>query len=122
MTIDNLGPDMIAIVLELARYCPPGRVIDKFVYSPWISTDLHHQLRKSNIDTIVITGGEIDVCVLATVLGAIDWGFRVVLVTDAVCSSADETHDATMTIYKNRSAEQVETAPTQRLLEEWEPI
>ena len=67
------------------------------------------QLRGAGIDTLVITGGETDVCVLSTMLGAIDWGFRVILVTDALCSSADETHDAMMNIYLNRFGEQVET-------------
>jgi hypothetical protein len=37
-------------------------------------------------------------------LGAIDWGFRVILVTEALCSSANETHDAMMAVYLNRSA------------------
>ena len=45
-------------------------------------------------------------------LGAIDWGFRVILVTDALCSSADETHDAMMNVYMNRFGEQVETVTT----------
>ncbi len=58
-------------------------------------------------------------CVLATVLGAIDWGFRVILVTDALCSSADETHDAMLNVYMNRFGEQVETATTQTLMESW---
>ena len=52
-------------------------------------------------------------------LGAIDWGFRVILVTDALCSSADETHDAMMNVYMNRFGEQVETVTTQTLLESW---
>ena len=52
-------------------------------------------------------------------LGAIDWGFRVILVTDALCSSADETHDAMMNVYMNRFGEQVETVTTQTFLESW---
>jgi nicotinamidase-related amidase len=77
------------------------------------------QLRDAGVDTLVITGGETDVCVFATMLGAIDWGFRVILVTDALCSSADETHDAMMNIYLNRFGEQVETVTTDTLLENW---
>jgi nicotinamidase-related amidase len=72
------------------------------------------------LESIRITGGETDVCVLATVFGAIDWGFRVILVRDAVCSSADETHDATMALYTNRFGEQVETVTTDTLLESWQ--
>jgi nicotinamidase-related amidase len=53
----------------------------------------------SEVDTLVVTGGETDICVLATVLGAVDRGFRVVLVSDAICSSADQTHDALMELY-----------------------
>ena len=60
-----------------------------------------------------------DVCVLSTMLGAIDWGFRVILVQDALCSSADETHDAMMNIYMNWFGEQVETVTTETLLECW---
>ena len=52
-------------------------------------------------------------------LGAIDWGFRIILVTDALCSSADETHDAMMNVYMNRFGEQGETVTTQTLLDSW---
>jgi len=54
------------------------------------------------------------------VLGAIDWGFRVILVQDALCSSADESHDAMMNVYMNRFGEQVETVTTETLLENWQ--
>lgn len=53
-------------------------------------------------------------------LGAIDWGFRVILVQDALCSSADESHDAMMNVYMNRFGEQVETVTTETLLENWQ--
>jgi nicotinamidase-related amidase len=117
MTLDQLGPDMIDLVPSLARFVPPARVFDKHVYSPWTGSDLHQQLRGAELNTVIITGGETDVCVLSTMLGAIDWGFRVILVTDALCSSADETHDAMMNVYMNRFGEQVET--TETLLGAW---
>jgi nicotinamidase-related amidase len=77
----RLGPEMIGLVPDLAKYVPPARTFDKHVYSPRTGTDLHQQLRNAGIDTVIITGGETDECVLATVLGAIDWGLRVILVT-----------------------------------------
>jgi Isochorismatase family len=77
------------------------------------------RLRGAGIDTVIITGGETDVCVLSTMLGAIDWGFRVILIQNAFCSSADETHDAMMNIYMSRFGEQVETVTTETLLESW---
>ena len=117
MTIDELGPEMIGLVPDLAKFVPPARTLDKHVYSPWTGSDLHLQLRNAGIDTVIITGGETDVCVLSTMLGAIDWGFRVLLVTDALCSSTDETHDAMMNVYTNRFGEQVETVTTDTLLE-----
>jgi nicotinamidase-related amidase len=76
-------------------------------------------LAGSGVDTLVITGGETDVCVLATVLGAIDRGFRVALVTDAVCSSQDETHDALMELYRSRFSEQVEPVTVNEVLKAW---
>jgi nicotinamidase-related amidase len=67
----------------------------------------------------VITGGETDICVLATVLGAIDRGFRTIIVTDAICSSADQTHDALMELYHSRFSEQVEIAEMREVLDGW---
>src|SRR4051794_11686135 len=55
MTIERLGPDMIGLVPELARFVPPARIHDKHVYSPWTGSDLHQQLRGAGIDTVIIT-------------------------------------------------------------------
>jgi nicotinamidase-related amidase len=76
-------------------------------------------LNDSEIDNLVITGGEIDVCVLANVLGIVNRGFRAVLVTDAICGSADETHDALMELYRLRFSEQVEAVTMQEVIDHW---
>jgi nicotinamidase-related amidase len=106
-------------VPQLGRFVPPARVVDKWVYSPWTEGRLDEFLRTAGVHTLIITGGETDVCVLATVLGAIDRGFRVVLVTDALCSSSDRTHEALMELYRSRFSEQVETVTTEEVLENW---
>jgi nicotinamidase-related amidase len=71
------------------------------------------------VDCLIITGSETDVCVLATVLGAVDLGFRVILVRDAICSSSDEGHDALLKVYHRRYAEQIEVADAETILREW---
>jgi nicotinamidase-related amidase len=119
MTIEELGAPMIDLVPELAAFAPPAKVFDKHVYSPWIGTDLNELLRGASVDTIVISGGETDVCVQATVMGAIDWGFRTILATDALCSSSDEAHDALMAFYQGRLGEQLETASAETILRNW---
>jgi nicotinamidase-related amidase len=119
MTIDRLGAEMLDLVPDLQRFAPPARIIDKHVYSPWLGTDLHEQLRQGGIDTLVITGGETEVCVLATVMGAIDLGYRVVVVKDALCSSADSTHDKMIDIYCDRFQMQIEAVDTSEILHNW---
>lgn len=94
MTAERMGPAMIDLVPELATFVPPAQVIDEHVYSPWMEGKLHPLLQDRGIDTVVVSGSETDVCVLATVLGAVDRGYRVIVAADAICSSADETHDA----------------------------
>jgi nicotinamidase-related amidase len=53
------------------------------------------------------------------VLGAVDLGYRLILVTDAVCSSSDEGHDARLQVYNRRYSEQIETATAQAILSWW---
>jgi nicotinamidase-related amidase len=51
---------------------------------------LIEHLRQREADALIVSGSETDICVLATVLDAVDLGYRVIVVRDAVCSSSDE--------------------------------
>ncbi len=115
MTRAELDPALIELVPELAHYVPPAGIEDKKVMSPWFGA-LHAGLQQAGVTAIVVTGAETEVCVLATMLGGIDLGYRMVLVTDAVCSGADETHDAMLRIYESRYGMQVETVTTGELI------
>jgi nicotinamidase-related amidase len=119
VTLATIDPRLVELMPPLSRAVPPAKVLDKRVYSPWTEGRLDNLLRGSATDTLIITGGETDVCVLATVLGAIDRGFRVIVVTDAVCGSADQTHDALMALYHSRFSEQVEVAKMAEVLDAW---
>lgn len=119
VTLENIDNRLVELLPPLARFVPPAQVLDKRVYSPWTEGRLDAELRDTTVDTLVITGGETDVCVLATVIGAIDRGYRVVLVTDAICSSADQTHDALMELYTKRFSQQVEAVRMEEVLVNW---
>jgi nicotinamidase-related amidase len=58
--------------------------------------------------------------VMATVIAAVDHGFRVVLPTDALCSGHDPTHDALIKLYRERFSLQIETTSTEQVLEDWD--
>jgi len=120
MTLECVDPRLIELVPELASLAPPAEVVDKRVYSPFSEPHLAEVLRRRNVDSLVITGAETDVCVLAAVLDAVDLGYRVVLATDALCSSSDETHEALLTLYRNRFGQQIETALSTTILANWE--
>jgi len=117
MTLMRMSASMLELVPELSVFAPPAHVLDKHVYSPWFSGRLASELRGLSVDTLIVSGTETEVCVLATVLGAIDHGYRVIIATDAICSSADPTHDAMLEVYHSRFGMQVETAETAEILE-----
>ena len=119
MTVEAFGAEMIELVPELKSFVPPAVVFDKKVYSPWSETSLHAYLTGHAVDTLVISGSETDVCVLSTVLGAVDRGYRVVIAIDALCSSSDEAHDASIRLYETRYAQQVEAVTSDVILASW---
>jgi nicotinamidase-related amidase len=114
--IPSLG---LELVPALARFVPPALVIDKPAYSAFSNPRLASLLVKKGIGTVVVTGAETDVCVLSTVLSAVDLGFRVVIVEDALCSSSDIGHDALMTMYRTRFHGQVDLVTSEELTEFW---
>jgi nicotinamidase-related amidase len=119
MTLERLGPEMVDLIPDLAALVPPATIVDKHVYSPWLENDLDGLLQRRGIDTLVVSGGETDVCVLGTILGAVDRGYRIVVATDGLCSSSDEAHDASLSLYQRRYGQQVETATTDTILRHW---
>lgn len=119
LTRERIDPELIQLVSSLRALAPPGEVIDKRVYSPFSEPGLLRSLHRRGIDSLVITGAETDVCVLAAVLDAVDRGYRVVLATDALCSSSDEAHDALLMLYRRRFGQQVETATSETILACW---
>lgn len=119
VTRDYTGPEALDLLPELSRYAPPAKIIDKSVYSPWLTPALDQLLSLGQVDTIFLTGGETDICVLATALGAIDRGFRLILIKDALCSSSDRTHDELMDLYASRFDTQIEVFNTDTLLANW---
>lgn len=119
MTLERLGPEMVDLMPPLQPLVPPAELLDKTTYSPWIGTDLEDRLRARGADTLIVTGGETDVCVLGAVLGAVDRGYRVLVATDAVCSSSDEAHEASLTVYRERYGQQVETVTVDEILDAW---
>lgn len=118
-TRDVLSPTALDLVPALARYVPPLRIIDKPAYSAFSNPALAGLLIERGIGTVILTGAETDVCVLSTVLSAVDLGFRVVIVEDALCSSSDVGHDALMTMYRTRFHGQVDLVTAAELAEFW---
>jgi nicotinamidase-related amidase len=103
----------------LRRLAQPAVVVDKSRYSAFKGSALHNHLQSRGADTLIISGSETDVCVLATVLDAVDLGYRVIVVRDAICSSSDEGHEASLKVYHQRYSLQIETANAEEVLSCW---
>ena len=119
VTRERLDEDLLELVPPLSRLVPPARILDKGVNSAFSRPGFAAALKRRGVDTLVITGGETDVCVLATVMSAIDHGFRVVLPTDALYSVQDSTHDALLQLYRQRFSHQVEATLTAEVIDRW---
>ncbi|MBV9461699.1 MAG: cysteine hydrolase [Bradyrhizobium sp.] len=120
-TRSNLRGDELDLVPAMARHVPPAIIVDKTRYSAFVQSSLYDLLIEKRVGTVIVSGAETDVCVLATVLSAVDLGFRVVIVEDALCSSSDEGHDALMTMYRTRLHEQIDLLKAEELLDLWRP-
>jgi nicotinamidase-related amidase len=120
MTRQNLDPRLLELVEPLRVLVPPAHLCDKAVYSAFGQPRLVPWLKAQGADTLIVSGGETDVCVLATVMVAIDLGFHVVLATDALCSVNDATHDALLLLYRARFSQQIRTATSEEILRAWD--
>lgn len=117
LTLERLDPSLLELVDELKPLARFARVVDKRRFSAFSAPRLAEVLNGHGADTLIVTGAETDMCVLASVMDAVDRGYRVVVVEDAVCSSSDEGHEAALTLYRTRFAQQIETLTTLAVLD-----
>lgn len=110
---------MIELLPELLAFVPLAAVFDRMVYSAFTDGRLHNLLRARSATTLIVTGSEADICVLSTILAAVDHGYRIVVVSDGLCSSSDESHDALLGLYRSRFDIQIEVAESTEVLDRW---
>lgn len=81
------------------------------------SSDLGERLRKSGIDTLIITGTATNVCCESTARDAFMLNYRTLMVSDANATSSDEAHNASLNALFNRFADVFSTEEMVALLE-----
>ena len=76
-------------------------------------------LARRGTETLILSGVETEVCVLATALDAVDRGLHVVLATDALTSGSAAGHSAALEAVYPRFDQQIESATTAAILAAW---
>ncbi len=73
-------------------------IIEKDRFSAFIqgSSDIHEQMQKRNIDTLLITGTVTNVCCESTARDASMLNYKTVMVADGNAASSDVSHNATL--------------------------
>jgi nicotinamidase-related amidase len=89
--------------------------VEKTTYSIFGAAGFEQGLHGAGVDTLVFSGVETDVCVLASVFDAIDAGFHVIIAADAVGSSDMESHAAIMRHVVPRMPDQIEVMSTKEI-------
>jgi nicotinamidase-related amidase len=93
----TLTPESPWIAVD-ARIAPreDEPVLAKLYASAFFGTDLDERLRAAGCDTVVVTGASTSGCVRATVVDALQHGYRVLVPREAVADRADEVHEASL--------------------------
>ncbi len=121
VTLERMPRAMLDVVPALAALAPPAVTVDKRAYSAFGARAFLAALRRLDADTLILSGVETDVCVLATVYGAVDRGLRVIVATDAVTAFSRPSHRAMLGHVYARIPDQVALLTTDAILAAWRP-
>jgi len=113
LTLEIAHPSIQEIVGPLRRFLTSRNQFEKYTFSAFGSPQFKAYLVEADIDTLIFSGVETDMCVYASVVEAIDRGFQVLVVEDAVTSSDIDAHHATLRHLLPRLPEFVGTITTE---------
>jgi nicotinamidase-related amidase len=113
-----VGSPEAAVVPELGP--EPSDVIAsrRHGLTPFTGTDLDQILRNLGVTTVVATGVSVNIGVTGMVMGAVDRGYRVALVTDAVAGVPSEYADA---VIEHTLAPLATRLTTDEIVAVWQP-
>lgn len=121
VTLEHMSHAMLDVVAPLAALSPPAATIDKRVYSAFAARPFLLALARLGGDTLILSGVETDVCVLATVYDAVDRGLHVIVATDACSSASPKGHRAMVEHIYPHISDQVRLMTTRAILRAWRP-
>jgi nicotinamidase-related amidase len=121
LTVSEIDPEAVELMAPLKVFTPPARVLDKTRYSAFSNSALSEQLRALSAEALILSGAESDMCVLSTLLSAVDLGYPVFVASDAICSSCDPCHDGVLQLCHQRFSQQVHILPVAEIREGWNP-
>ncbi len=119
VTLSRMDPALLDLVPDLAARARPEAILDKRSHGGWESPAFAEAIARRQASTLVLTGVESDVCVLALAFGATDRGYRVVIVEDAVASSSPAGHRAALEAIYPRLDQQIQIASLAEVIAAW---
>ncbi len=119
VTLSRMDPALLDLVPPLAKHARPESILDKRSHGGWEDPAFTKAIAGRQASTLVLTGVETDVCVLAVAFGATDRGYRVIIVEDAVASSSPAGHQAALEAIYPRLDQQIEIAGIEEVLAAW---
>ncbi|HCV86631.1 MAG TPA: cysteine hydrolase [Deltaproteobacteria bacterium] len=116
VTKEEAGEEWLALHPTLQKFAKPENTFDKTTYDAFASIPFRSYIETSKPSALIFSGIETDVCILATALTAIDFGFRTIIVKDAVTSSEINSHKACFESIFPRYSQQIEIATVDEIL------
>ena len=116
VTKEEAGEEWLALHPTLQKFAKSENTFDKTTYDAFASGLFRSSIEKANPSALIFSGIETDVCVLGTVLTAVDLGFRTIIAQDAVTSSDLNSHKACCELLFPRYSQQIEIATVAEIL------
>ena len=101
MKIHSLRGTEGSEVVDALKPEPADIVLPKRRFSAFFKTDLDQTLRVLSVDTIIVTGITIEVCVLMTAMDGLCHDFSAILLEDCTASKSKEMHRACLDLYRD---------------------
>jgi nicotinamidase-related amidase len=106
-TLEGGGRAFVELLPEHRFLAGKTAIFDKPGFSAFSNPNFAEELEIQEIDTLILSGVETDVCVWATALDAVDAGLFVILAKDAMTSGSPDAHAAVLNVIAPRYDQQV---------------